>query len=126
MSYGRTAAALILEKEARKNSKHSRKVGSMMSEFYKGLHSVEGIQDKSLFDSFMKMWIAESRRRVLESTLPDNLKELLTNTMVGAFRNSYRTRLAYRDWVSQKQCDILMKANAKHRQDFEKMLKEMT
>lgn len=119
MSYGRTAAAIELEKTVKLNSRFSSKVGTIMEEFYKGIKTVVPINNKSIFESFLKLWIVETKRRIESALIPENIKILMRNVVVGTGRRVYRTKMITKEWAPQKHLRIMELANMKHEHDYE-------
>lgn len=123
MSYGRTAAAVELERAVRLNPRSSRKVGTIMEEFHKGINTILPINDKSIFESFLKLWVKETKRRIESALIPEDIKRLLRNTVVGTGRRWYRTKMITKDWAPKKHLDAMRKANSQHDRDYEEIKK---
>jgi hypothetical protein len=118
MSYGKSAAAFVLERTMKNFPKHSRVVGSMISDFYKGLNALAGL-DRQLYEAFWKLWMAEGRKRVQESNVPKDIKKLMLTVITGIARNQYRTMFITKNWASQKKAEIFKIANDRHDNDGE-------
>jgi hypothetical protein len=123
MSYGRTAAAIELERAVKLNPRYSRKVGTIMEAFHKGINIILPINDKEIFESFLKLWVSETKSRIESAIMPEDIKRLLRNTVVGTGRRWYRTKMIMKDWAGKKHLAAMRNANLQHDNDYQEMKK---
>jgi len=119
MSFGKTVAALNLEKEICRAPEYGKKVGNIMTAFHKGLKILSSIEDKSMFDVFFRLWMARNRDFIKGCKLPDEIKVSLLSAVFGSGRRCFRQKMVKECWMSKEKMKALEEADRKHDEEFE-------
>lgn len=104
--------------------KCNKKVNSMIQDSYRIVKELSFISDSKMYEMMWRPCCKDCIERIKYNSLPPDIKDHLHNVIIGIFRNARRTYLIKHKDTPKKVRARMKKAQDKHIEQYESLLKE--